>query len=105
MANVREYALGAGLSKNDLCKRADMDHATHTRAENGEPIFEYNVAKIAKALSAALRYSSLQSSLLQISPLVLLNNQASVTFPCKKSHAYKFENRPASSDFVSLYYG
>ena len=54
MATVREYRLEAGLSKNDLCKKADVDYATLTRAENGEPIFEYNAAKIAKALSSAL---------------------------------------------------
>jgi hypothetical protein len=31
-----------------------VDYATLTRAETSEPIFEYNAAKIAKALSTAL---------------------------------------------------
>jgi hypothetical protein len=31
-----------------------VDYATFTRMEKGEPIFEYNAAKIAKALSIAL---------------------------------------------------
>lgn len=54
MATVRDYRLEAGLSKNDLCKKADVDYQTLTRAENGEPIFEHNAQKIVKALNAVL---------------------------------------------------
>jgi transcriptional regulator with XRE-family HTH domain len=54
MATVREYRLRAGLSKSELCKRADVDFQTLTRAENGEPIQEHNAQKIANALSTAL---------------------------------------------------
>ena len=54
MATVREYRLKAGMSKSDLCKKADVDYQTLTRAENGVPIQEHNAQKIANALSAAL---------------------------------------------------
>jgi transcriptional regulator with XRE-family HTH domain len=54
MSTVQEYRLNAGLSKNELCRRADVDYQTLTRAENGEPIQAHNAQKIVNALSAAL---------------------------------------------------
>jgi len=54
MTTVHEYRLKAGLSKNELCKRADIDYQTLTKAENGQPILEHNAQKIANALSSLL---------------------------------------------------
>ncbi len=54
MSTVRDYRLNAGLSKSELCRKADVDYQTLTRAENGEPIQEHNAQKIANALSAIL---------------------------------------------------
>jgi transcriptional regulator with XRE-family HTH domain len=54
MSTIQEYRLNAGLSKNELCRRADVDYQTLTRAENGEPIQAHNAQKIVNALSSAL---------------------------------------------------
>lgn len=54
MATIHEYRLKAGLSKSALCKKADVDYQTLTRAENGAPIQEHNAQKIVNALNAVL---------------------------------------------------
>lgn len=52
MAGVKEYRLKAGLSKSEFCKKADIDYATLTKAENGEDILEHNAQKIVNAINA-----------------------------------------------------
>jgi DNA-binding XRE family transcriptional regulator len=54
MSTVQEYRLNAGLSKNELYRRADVDYQTLTSAENGEPIQARNAQNIVNALSAVL---------------------------------------------------
>lgn len=51
MATVKDYRLGAGLSKSQFCKRADVDYATLTKAESGEEILEHNAQKIVNAIN------------------------------------------------------
>lgn len=54
MKTIQEYRLQAGISKNRLCKLADVDYHTLTKAEKGEPILDYNARKIVDALSKVL---------------------------------------------------
>jgi predicted transcriptional regulator len=52
MATVKDYRLKAGFSKSEFCKRADVDYATLTKAENGEDILEHNAQKIVNAINS-----------------------------------------------------
>jgi transcriptional regulator with XRE-family HTH domain len=54
MATIKDYRLSAGMSKSELCRKADVDFATLTKAETGEPIQEHNAQKIINALNTAL---------------------------------------------------
>ena len=54
MATVRELRLEAGLSKQALGRRANVDTKTISRAEDGLPIQDVKAAAIVRALGEAL---------------------------------------------------
>lgn len=54
MPTVKDHRLNAGMSKSELCRKADVDFSTLTKAETGEPIQEHNAQKIIKALNTVL---------------------------------------------------
>jgi transcriptional regulator with XRE-family HTH domain len=54
MATVRELRLEAGLSKQALGRRANVDAKTISRAEDGLPIQDVKAAAIVRALGEAL---------------------------------------------------
>lgn len=51
---VRQYRLKLKWSISELARRSGLTYQTVSRAENGEPVFDYTLAAIAEALSAAL---------------------------------------------------
>jgi DNA-binding XRE family transcriptional regulator len=52
--SITEYRLRLGWSITDLANAAGLTYQTVSRMEKGQPARDYNVAKIAMALSAAL---------------------------------------------------
>ncbi len=51
---IKNLRLEAGLSQNQLSRKADLDRGTISAAENGKDVQDVTVAKIATALSTAL---------------------------------------------------
>lgn len=51
---IKSLRLEAGLSQNQLSRKADLDRGTISAAENGKPVQDVTVAKIATALATAL---------------------------------------------------
>ena len=52
---IKSLRLEAGLSQNQLSRKADLDRGTISAAENNKDVQDVTVAKIATALSTALR--------------------------------------------------
>jgi transcriptional regulator with XRE-family HTH domain len=51
---VREYRLQLGWSINELARRSGVAPRTVKRMEQGESVYDYIAAQVAKALSEAL---------------------------------------------------
>jgi transcriptional regulator with XRE-family HTH domain len=51
---VREYRLSLGWSVSELARRAGITNKTLNRIENGEPVYDYTVGSVARALSEGL---------------------------------------------------
>ena len=53
-AKIKGLRLEAGLSQNQLSRKADLDRGTISAAENGKAVQDVTIAKIATALTTAL---------------------------------------------------
>ena len=51
---VRDYRISLGWSAAELARRARMTNKTLNRIENGEPVYDYTVGAVARALSEGL---------------------------------------------------
>lgn len=51
---VRDYRISLGWSASELARRARMTNKTLNRIENGEPVYDYTVGAVARALSEGL---------------------------------------------------
>ncbi len=51
---VKDHRLALGWSISELARRAGMTNKTLRRIENGDPVYDYSVGAVAKALSEGL---------------------------------------------------
>lgn len=51
---IEDYRVQLGWSRRKLCKEADIDMSTLSRAMDGKPIYKATAGKIAAALSREL---------------------------------------------------
>ncbi len=51
---VKDYRIALGWSISELARRAGMTQKTLRRVENGQPVYDYTVGAVAKALSEGL---------------------------------------------------
>lgn len=53
-SKLRSLRMSAGLSQNALARKADLDRATVSAAENQKNVSDLSLAKIATALSVSV---------------------------------------------------
>jgi DNA-binding XRE family transcriptional regulator len=51
---VKEYRIHLGWSTTELARRAKVSPRTVRRAEDGEPVYDYTLGAIARAISEGL---------------------------------------------------
>jgi transcriptional regulator with XRE-family HTH domain len=54
MVTIRQYRIQLGWSLTELANAAGLTYQTVSRMEKGDPAMDYNVGKVANALSEAL---------------------------------------------------